>query len=171
MTLLTPARILPLVWASQGQRSEGPLFPTPRVPLRSSVVTMALESSGLRSFPRTETSQRPLPHNTLCGAEWGDLTDPSGLPLAPPGVRSQVGGGVSQSAGRQARQPARERGHCYPAKVRMLGPALAILVADASVLRAPCPLGRITHGEPVFQMGKPRLRKGRGCGHGPQSQD
>lgn len=77
MALLTPARLVPLVLVSQDQNLACPRFPMLRIPLGNSVVTTALRSLGLRNSTRMEMSQWPLPDKRLCGAEWGDLTDPT----------------------------------------------------------------------------------------------
>lgn len=60
-------------------------------------MTTALESWSLRSFPRTKTSQQLMPEGSLCGTEWGDLTDLSGFLTGCSGREVIGGGGVSQS--------------------------------------------------------------------------
>lgn len=177
MTLPRPPATFAPGLASRGQHSECPRFPALRVPLRSSVVTAALESLGLRNFPGTETSQRALSGGRLCGVEWGDLTDPAGFPLATPGVRSPVGGGMSQSEGRSARRPARERGSTLAPRQGKDGRTCArhpggrvVRSLGAGCRAAEAQDTQPVHGEPIFQMGEPRFRKGKRHVQGPLSQ-
>lgn len=57
---------------------------TPR-PSQGLAVSEALKSR-VSEIPGTETSQQLQSDENLHGAEWGDLTDPSGFPLATLGV-------------------------------------------------------------------------------------